>query len=312
MVKENIKVIRIALIGCGYWGSRVLKVILRMPGIELVSVYDEDPNRLQQVSHICRDSVDYADSYRRLLEDDSIDAVVLTVPAIAHFELARQALTAGKHVFVEKPFTETLVQAEHLHDLAKEKNLMIHVDHIMVYHPAIQKMKELIETGCIGEIRYMQMDRSSFGGTRSDVGVLQDLGVHDVAIIDYLTGGAEPEEVCSMGEKMAFSHMAIAFTLLKYPGFSAELTTSWISPIKERRVVLGGTDKTLVFDDIAAPDKLMMYDSDDPEDLQILQLEEGNALENSLAQFGEVIRSRVSSLTDAASAVRVMKTLERM
>ena len=301
--------IKIALIGCGYWGSRVLNAILRAPGLELASVYDADPKRLGQMRRSYGDAFSYADSYQDLLEDTSIDAVALTVPTGAHFETARQALAAGKHIFIEKPFTETLAQAEQLYELAKEKNRRIHVDHIMIYHPAVRTMKELLEEGSIGEIRYMQMQRTSFGGARADVSVLQDLSVHDLSIIDYLTSGAEPVTVCSIGEKLGFPHPSIAFMLLKYQSFSAELTASWVSPVKERKIILGGTDKTLIYDEVTAPDKLLMYDSSDPENLRIVPLEAGNALDNSLTQFCACVRSGADSMTDAASAVRIMKIL---
>ena len=301
--------IRIALAGCGYWGSRVIPAILRTPGLELAAVYDKDPERLGQLRRTYGDSLTFADSYQEILEDASIDAVVLTVSTGAHFVTAEQALAAGKHIFIEKPFTETLAQAERLYALAREKDRRIHVDHIMIYHPAVQKMKELLQKGYPGEIRYMEMRRTSFGGARADVSVLRDLSVHDLSIIDYLTDGAEPVEVCSMGEKLGFPHTSIAFMLLKYPGFTAELAASWVSPVKERRIVLGGTDKTLIFDEVAAPDKLMIYDHKDPDHPSIIQLEEGNALENSLSQFRACAESGTDSLTDAASAVRIMKIL---
>lgn len=304
--------IKLALIGCGYWGSRVLKALLRTPGIGPVYVYDKDPKRLEQLRLSYADSVSCAGDYHELLNDASVDAVALTVPAGAHFEMAEQALSAGKHVFIEKPFTETLAQAKRLYELAKEKDRILHVDHIMIYHPAVRKMKELLEDGSLGEIRYMEMRRSSFGGARSDISVIQDLSVHDLSIIDYLTGGAEPVRVVSLGEQLGFPHTSVAFTLLKYPGFTAELTASWVSPVKERRIVLGGTHKTLVFDELAAPDKLIIYDNNDMADQHAVQLEKGNALDRSLAHFSECAESGKDSLTDAASAVRIMKILTEM
>lgn len=301
--------IRIALAGCGYWGSRVLGAILRTSGIELASVYDKDPERLEEALCVYGDSLSCACNYQEQLEDASIDAVALAVPAGVHFEMAQQALAAGKHIFIEKPFTETLAQAERLYELAGEKGCRIHVDHIMVYHPAVRKMKELLESGSLGEIRYAEMRRTSFGAARADVSVLLDLSVHDLSIIDYLTDGAEPVEVCSMGEELGFPRPSIAFTLLKYPGFSASLAASWVSPVKERKIVLGGTDKTLVFDEIMAPDKLMMYDNHNPDDPVPVPLEEGNALDKSLAQFCACTESGTDSPTDGASAVRIMKIL---
>ncbi|MCR4655512.1 MAG: Gfo/Idh/MocA family oxidoreductase [Lachnospiraceae bacterium] len=300
--------IRIALAGCGCWGNTVLKAILRTPGIELVSVYDKNPKQLEQVRRAYGNSFSYAGNYQELLDDASIDAVALTVSTGAHFEMAEQALFAGKHIFIEKPFTETLEQAERLYELAKEKDCLIHVDHIMLYHPAVRKMKELLEKKSLGEIRYIEMRRTSFGGERSDITVLQDLTVHDLSIIDYLTDGAEPVVVRSIGEKLGYSHTSIAFTLLKYPGFSAELTASWVSPVKERKICLGGTEKTLVFDEIFAPDKLMIYNND-TDDLRIIKPEAGNALDNSLEHFCACVDSGTNSLTDAASAIRIMKIL---
>lgn len=304
--------IKIALIGCGYWGGRVLNAILKAPWLELVSVYDKDSSRLEQLRRTYGDFFTYADSYQEILKDTSIDAVALTVSTVAHFEMAEKALAAGKHIFIEKPFTETLAQAEILYELAKEKERIIHVDHIMIYHTAIRKMKELLKDGYLGDVRYMEMRRTSFGGSRADVSVLQDLAVHDISIIDYLTDGAEPVKACSISEKLGFSQASIAFMLLKYPGFSAELTASWVSPDKERRIVLGGTDKTLIFDEIVAPNKLMIYDNNDPHDLCIVETEEADALEKSLTQFCESAELGTKSLTDGASAVRVMKILTRL
>ena len=303
--------IKMALIGCGYWGNTVLKAILRTPGLEPAAVYDKDPKRLEQLRLTYADSLFYANDYQLLLKDDSIDAVALTVPAGAHFEAAEQALAAGKHIFIEKPFTETLGQAERLYELARKKNLRIHVDHIMIYHPAVRKMKDLLEKNLLGDLRYMEMRRTSFGGARSDVSVLRDLGVHDISIIDYLTDGEEPAAVYSLGEKLGFPHPSIAFMLLKYKEFSAALTASWVSPAKERKIILGGKDKTLVFDEITAPDKLMVYDNKDPDDLFIVMLEKGNALDNSLAQFCASVESGTDSLTDAGSAVRTIKILTK-
>lgn len=303
--------IRIALAGCGRWGNTVLKAILRTPGIELVSVYDKNPKQLEKVRSAYGNSFSYAGNYQELLDDASIDAVALTVSTGAHFEMAEQALDARKHIFIEKPFTETLEQAKRLYELAKEKDCLIHVDHIMLYHPAVRKMKELLDKGILGEIRYIEMRRTSFGGERSDVTVLQDLTVHDLSIIDYLTDGAEPVLARSIGEKLGYSNTSIAFTLLKYPGFSAKLTASWVSPVKERKICLGGTKKTLIFDEIFAPDKLMIYNND-PDDLSIIKPEEGNALDNSLEHFCACAKSGTNSLTDAASAVRIMKILEQL
>jgi predicted dehydrogenase len=304
--------IRIALAGCGYWGNIVLKAILRSSGIELASVYDKNPKQLEKVRHAYGDSFSYADSYEEVLENESIDAVALTVSTGAHFEMAEKALSAGKHIFIEKPFTRTLEQAERLYALAKEKGCIIHVDHIMLYHPAIRKMKELIDKRNLGDIRYMEMRRTSFGGARADVTVPQDLTVHDFSIIDYLTDGEEPVSVHSLGEKLGYSHTSIAFTLLKYRGFSAELTSSWVSPVKERKICIGGTEKTLVFDEISAPDQLLAYNNSDPDDLHIIQLEAGNALYNSVEHFCECAESGIDSLTDGASAVRIMKILAKV
>ena len=304
--------VRIALAGCGYWGSRVIKAILRTPGTELVSVYDKDPERLRQVRISHTDHFECADDYQEILMDDQVDAVALTVPTGEHFEMAEKALAAGKHILIEKPFTENFEQAERLCEMAEKKNCSIHVDHIMIYHPAVRKMKELLGDNCLGEIRYMEMRRSSFGGARADVSVIQDLSVHDLSIIDYLTDGEEPVAVSSLGEKLGFSHPSVAFMLLKYPGFSAELTASWVSPVKERKITLGGTEKTIVFDEVVAPDKLMLYDINAPEDMRIIQLEEGNALDNSIAHFCECIESGTNSLTDAASAMRIMKILKKI
>ena len=273
------------------------------------------------------ESVTYSLDFDDVLNDKSIEAVALAVETSAHYDLAKKALLAGKDVYVEKPFTDNVEQAVELKRLADEKGLIIHVDHIMVYHPVIKKIKFLIDSGEIGDIIYFDCSRINLGQLKNDVSAMWDLSVHDLSIIDFFSGGAEPVEVKAIGKKAYSQKESVTFLSLDYGNFLANITASWLSPIKERRILIAGTKKMIVYDDVDVLNKLIVYDKgfDKIENIEyddyviktrsgdglIPKLEQSDALYNSLEQFRQSIITRKESVTNADAAIRIIKILEK-
>lgn len=319
--------LKIALIGYGYWGPNVAKNLYRNAKWDFAVICDKRPERLEKARELYADSVHYTEHFSEVIQDETIDAVALAVETSAHFELAKEVLLSGKHLYVEKPFTETVEQAQELKKMAGERNLKIHVDHIMVYHPAIRKIHELIQSGDIGDIIWIDCSRLNLGQVKEDVNSMWDLNVHDLAIIDYLTNGVKVQSIKAMGTKMYSHKETITQLMVQYDGFFATMRASWISPIKERKMIIAGTKKMIVYDDVDVVNKLIVYDKGfdvcaDTEyadyvvkarsgDASIPSLSVEDALYNSLEHFRECIIQDKSSMTDADAAIRVIHVLEQ-
>lgn len=321
--------IRIAAIGYGYWGPNVARNLYKNKEYDFVAICDKKPERLDLAKKVYANAVKYIENHREIMEDPEIDAVALAVETSAHYALAKEALLAGKHVYVEKPFTDSVKDAEELYEIAKERNLRIHVDHIMVYHPVIRKIKEIIDSGEFGDLLYFYCSRINLGNIKNDVSSMWDLSVHDLSIIDYLTDGKEPVSVQAMGKKMYSQKESTTFLTLDYEEFLANIISSWLSPIKERRLIIAGTKKMLVYDDVDVLNKLIVYDKGfDVENLDKLEyedfvvktrigdaviprLEQGDALYNSLEHFRQCMITGSESQTDALSAIRMLRILEK-
>lgn len=320
--------IKIALIGYGYWGPNVARNLYKNKEYDFAAICDKKPERLEIASKVYANAVSYIENYKEIMENPEIEAVALAVETSAHYQLTKEALLAGKHVYVEKPFTDNVKEAEELFSIAQERRLKIHVDHIMVYHPVIKKIKEIIDSGDMGELMYFDCSRINLGNIKNDVSSMWDLSVHDLSIVDYLSDGAEPVSVKAMGKKMYSQRESITFLNLDYDSFLANITSSWLSPIKERRLIIAGTKKMLVYDDVDVLNKLIVYDKgfdleklDKMEydefviktrmgDALIPKLEQGDALFNSLEHFRQCIINDTESRTDAKSAIRMLRILE--
>ncbi len=321
--------IKIASIGYGYWGPNVARNLYKNKEYDFVAICDKKPERLDLAKKVYANAVKYIENHREIMENPEIDAVALAVETSAHYALAKEALLAGKHVYVEKPFTDSVKDAEELYEIAKERNLRIHVDHIMVYHPVIRKIKEIIDSGEFGDLLYFYCSRINLGNIKNDVSSMWDLSVHDLSIIDYLTDGKEPVSVQAMGKKMYSQKESTTFLTLDYEEFLANIISSWLSPIKERRLIIAGTKKMLVYDDVDVLNKLIVYDKGfDVENLDKLEyedfviktrigdaviprLEQGDALYNSLEHFRQCMITGSESQTDALSAIRMLRILEK-
>lgn len=319
----------IALIGYGYWGPNVAKNIFANKKLRLHTICDLKQVRLDKAHNLYVEQSLYETDYRKVLRNPEILAVAVAVETSAHFQLVKDALNAGKHVYVEKPFTSTVSEAEVLRNLAYEKGLIIHVDHIMMYHPCIQKIRELIVSGELGEFLYIEAMRMNLGQIKKDVSAMADLAVHDLSIIDYLSDGKEPFYIKAVGEKKYNPKESLTFLMLRYHDFIAHIQSSWISPLKERKLIVAGTKKMVVFDDMKpSTEKLTIYDKgvdivagSDVEyedyavktrvgDILIPYIPEQDALFNSIDHFAACIESCKPSASGPDQAIRVLKILE--
>lgn len=320
--------LKAALIGYGYWGPNVAKQLYRNKNYVFDTICDLREDRLEKAKELYADSVAYTTDYNSILKRADIDLVAIAVETSRHYQIAKESLLSGKHVYVEKPFTDNVEQAEELKKIAADRGLRIHVDHIMVYHPAIRKIKEIMDAGDLGDLLYVSCYRQNLGNVKNDVNAMWDLSVHDLSIIDYLADGANVRFVKALGEKAYSSRESITFLSVQYENFIANITANWISPIKERKIIIAGTKKMLVYDDVDVINKLIVYDKGfdktpikDMEydefvvksrigDAIIPKLEQSDALYNSLEHIRTCIENEQESLTNADAAIRVIKVLE--
>lgn len=319
----------IALIGYGYWGPNVAKNIYANKKLNLHTICDLKEARLEKARSLYVEHSRYEIDYKKLLSNPEIKAVAIAVETSAHFSVAKDALNAGKHVYVEKPFTSTVQEAEELAALALSKGLIIHVDHIMMYHPCIQKIRELIITGELGDLLYVEAMRMNLGQIKKDVSAMADLAVHDLSIIDYLSDGKEPFYIKAVGEKKYNPKESLTFLMLRYYDFIAHIQSSWISPLKERKLIVAGNRKMVVFDDMRpSTEKLTIYDKgvdviagDDVEyedyavktrvgDIWIPYIAERDALFSSIDHFATCIELNQQSQSGPEQAIRVLRILE--
>jgi predicted dehydrogenase len=320
----------IALIGYGYWGPNVAKNIFANKKFNLHTICDLKQTRLDRAYTIYVEQSKYETDYCKLLNNPKIHAVAVAVETSAHYQLVRDALLAGKHVYVEKPFTSNVREAQELTSLATSKDLIIHVDHIMMYHPCIQKIRDLIISGELGDLLYIEAMRMNLGQIKKDVSAMADLAVHDLSIIDYLSDGKEPFYIKAVGEKKYNPKESLTFLTLRYHDFIAHIQSSWISPLKERKLIVAGTKKMVVFDDVRpSTEKLTVYDKGvdvvggrDVEyadyavkmrvgDIWIPYIPEQDALFNSIDHFADCIKNGTKSESGPEQAIRVLRILER-
>ena len=321
--------LNIALIGYGYWGPNVARNIYKNRELNFTYICDIKEDRLELARQLYANEVKYTTSFEEVIADESVDAICLAVETSAHFDLGKRVIEAGKHLYVEKPFTDNLMQARELKELAARLNVTIHVDHIMIYHPAVMKIKEIMESGELGDIIYYDCSRMNLGRVKNDVSCMWDLSVHDLSLIDYLSEGAEVHSVKSIGRIIYSTKPSVTFVTADYGDFIASIKANWISPIKERKLIVAGTKKMLVYDDVDVLNKLIVYDkgfdmikaADVMEysefvvktrmgDAVIPKLESGDALFNSVEHFRQCIMNKSESMSGPDAAIRVLTVLE--
>jgi predicted dehydrogenase len=321
--------INVAVIGAGYWGPNLIRNFSACPDTELVAVCDKDAARLAKAL-AAYPGVQPVASTETLLARDDVHAVAIATPVHTHGPLALAALEAGKHVLVEKPLAASPAEAEKMVSKAREMKRVLMVDHTFIYTPAVRKMKELLESGELGELYFIDSVRINLGLFQHDVNVVWDLAPHDLSIMDYLLGRL-PKSLSAFGAVHAHSDRDIedvAYLNLDCGGgLLASFHVNWLSPVKVRHFIVGGSRKSLVFNDLDPAEKLKVYDrgitiDNSPEtrqgaligyrtgDVWSPHLNQTEALQTMVRHFAECIRDNKVPLTSGESGLRVVRILE--
>jgi predicted dehydrogenase len=315
--------IKVGICGFGYWGPNLLRNFALHPGFQVVAVADKVPARRERVRsfdarlHVYDDAVE-------MIDHAELDAVAIATPVATHFPLAAHALSRGKHVLVEKPLCLRSSEAEELVAVAERGNLALLVDHVYIFHPAVQMLKELKASGKIGTVTYFDSLRVNLGLFQPDVNVLWDLGPHDLSIMDFLLE-EEPIRI----EATGYYHVNpglpdIAYVTAHYKSrMIAHLNLSWMSPVKVRRIAIGGSKQMVVWDDMNNEEKIKIYNSGidfRPEeqrnvlyrigDIYSPRVPTGEALTGVIGEFHRTILGDKRSIIDGRAGLRVMRMLE--
>ncbi len=252
--------LKVGVVGCGYWGPNLVRNFSTLRDSEVVACADLDEKRLAHMKMLyprVKTTRDYGD----LVSSREVDAIVVATPPSTHVEIALKALEAGKHVFVEKPLATSGADCEKLIASAKKNGVILMVGHTFLYTAAVNKIKDLVKSGELGDIFYINTTRVNLGIFQDDINVLWDLAPHDVSILNYILGSA-PEAVAAQGHSYIRQKIEdVAFLYLKYPGsIMAHVHVSWLNPNKIRKTTVVGSKKMLVYDDVSSLEKIRIYD----------------------------------------------------
>jgi predicted dehydrogenase len=319
--------VRIAVVGCGYWGPNLIRNFARVRDARLVALCDQDAVRLEAAAQD-HPAVARVRDYDTLLEDPGLDAVAIATSAASHYRLAKKALLSGKHVFVEKPMCLRAADARDLVTTAADQERLLMVGHLLEYHPAVEFLKGYIEAGYLGDVRYVYSQRLNLGQVRHDENALWSLGPHDIAVANFLLE-ERPREVCAVGQSYLQSGIHdVVFLTIKYPGEKmAHVHVSWLDPHKTRKLTVVGSCQMAVFDDMEPAEKVRLYDKgvdlpsipgNDPTlgmklrfgDICIPRLPGGEPLLAECQHFIDCIRDGRTPRSDGLDGLRVVQVLE--
>jgi predicted dehydrogenase len=319
--------IRIGIIGYGYWGPNLVRNFAETPGASVAAVADLNPKQLELVARrypAVKTTTDFQD----LLRDPDIDAIAIATPVSTHFELGMAALRAGKHLWLEKPMTETSLQARQLIDEAEKRKLVLIVDHTFIYTGAVRKMAEIIRSGDLGRVYYYDSIRVNLGLFQRDVSVISDLAVHDFSILDYLLGEHPVAASASGINHFPGTPENLAYVTLFYDsGVIAHANVNWLAPVKVRQILIGGSKKMITYDDLEPSEKVKIYDkgvsfTDDPKQIQEMRvgyrtgdmwapkLPGTEALRVEAEHFIDCIENSKVPETDGQLGLRVVELIE--
>ena len=317
------------MVGLGYWGPNLARNIERLADAELAYCCDLDEANLAKARGAYPNAV-VTDDLERLLGDDTLDAVIVATSVPTHYALGKRVLEAGKHAFIEKPIALKAAQAEDLVETAAAKGVKLMVGHLLEYHPAVAKMKELVDAGELGRVFYVYANRLNLGKVRTDENALWSLGPHDISVINYLTG-EEPQEVSARGECYLQDEVEdVVFGYIRYPsGMVGHLHVSWLDPHKSRKITVVGEKKMVVFDDMESDRKVTVYDKGATTtrtqfetygefvtlhfgDIHIPKIGNDEPLRVECQHFVDCIRKDRQPRSDGRDALNVVRVLEAM
>jgi predicted dehydrogenase len=317
------KTIRVGVIGAGYWGPNIVRNLHEAPGAEAVAVADLSQERLDAIRKRFP-AVRVTTDYKELLSDSTIDAICVVTPVGTHRKLAEEAFAAGKHVFVEKPLAKTVSDAEAIVRAGERAGKTLMVGHTFVYNPAVAVVKEILDSGGIGEVHYLDSQRVNLGLHQFDINVLWDLGPHDVSIALYWLG-EEPEWVQCSGACFVQPNIEdVVFLMIGFPsGAIAHAHLSWLAPSKLRTTIVIGSKKMVVYDDNQAVEKVKIYDqgvdkleSDELRrsyragDIHSPRVPMTEALQIEMRHFIECVRDGKKPISDGEAGLMVVRVLE--
>ena len=323
------RAIRVGVIGCGYWGPNLVRNFARHPHSQVEAVADIRYERAVRVGGEYRIPL-ITDQPDELVRVPELDLVVIATPSFTHYGLAKAALAAGKHVLVMKPLATRLAEAEELCELARRQGLLLAVDHTFVFTGAVQRMKQLIASGDIGDLYYFDSVRINLGLFQTDVNVVWDLAPHDVAIMDYLIA-QDPISVAATGASHGGSPTEnLAYVTVRYDGsLIGHVSVNWLAPAKVRRTIVGGSKKMMIYDDMEPSEKLKVYDKGfsiaaDPNlekeyqlmisyrsgDMHAPQLDTREALAIEAENVVQSILGKAALVVDGDAGRRVVRILE--
>ena len=311
---------RLAILGCGRWGFNHVRTAFNLFGERLALVADSNPaaaEKIEKISPLIHFTTDTAEAF----SNPAINGVIVATPAETHYAIARRLLEAGKNVLVEKPITLELDEAAELVRLSSEKRLKLMVGHVLMYHPAVLKLKELVDAGKIGRLQYIYSNRLNFGTVRTEENILWSFAPHDISIIQFLTG-SKPQRVSARGAAFLQNNIEDStVTYLSFPGnVHAHVFVSWLHPFKEQRLVVIGDKGMMVFEDSAPKEKLRFYPKGFTAqngtivkfdgDFEVIAHGEGQPLAEEQLHFARCVMEDARPLTDGKHALEVLEVLK--
>ncbi len=303
---------KIAVVGCGHWGKNLVRNFYELGVLSMVC--DQNSSSLDYVTRN-HPSVEVTDSFDYLISRDDIDGLVIATPSSTHYKLAKKSLLAGKNVYVEKPLAQNLHEAEELHHLAEERDLVLMVGHLLLYHPAVNKLKNLISSGELGEIKYINSDRRNFNrNQRRDSNVMWDLAPHDLSVMSYLIS-SEPEEILSVRAWASVDEVVdVVHIDLVFPNsIGAHIHNSWLDPQKQALLTVNGSKKTAVLNDTFKDNKLEIYCRNADGSLTVEKPVYSNdePLRLECKHFLDCIKDNARPMSDGMNGSQVVKYLEQ-
>jgi predicted dehydrogenase len=321
--------VRVGVVGLGYWGPNLARNFDRLSGAELAYCCDLDEANLVKARDLYPNTVVTGD-YAQLLADDNLDAIVVATSVPTHYALGKKSIEAGKHTFIEKPIALKAADAADLLATADDYGVKLMVGHLLEYHPAVAKMKELIDSGELGKVYYAYANRLNLGKVRTDENALWSFGPHDISVLNYLTGD-EPVEVSARGECYLQDDVEdVVFGYIKYrSGVVGHLHVSWLDPHKSRKITVVGEKKMVVFDDMESERKITVYDKGATTtrtkfetygefvtlhfgDIHIPKIGNDEPLRLECQHFVDCINDDAQPRSDGRDALNVVKVLDAM
>lgn len=319
--------ITLAIIGAGYWGPNLVRNFASLPQCRVEAVCDQDRQALDRLKTI-HPQLHFSSDWREVLSSPEIQAVVIATPASTHYQIALEAIRKGKDVFIEKPLASTVAEAEEFSSEADRRERVLMVGHLMVYHPALVRLKALIQGGALGEIFYLYFRRVNLGKIRKNENALLSFAPHDISAALYLLE-SQPAEVSARGEAYIQAEIEdVVFLSLRFPNkVMVHIHVSWLDPHKRRELTVVGSKKMAVFDDTDAAEPVRVYDKGVLEpgtyvsygdslairsgDIWIPKVEMQEPLRLECLHFLDCVRDRKRPLTDSRHGIQVVRVLEK-